>query len=79
MTLYPEPPEINLGATICTRLKKIYYADQPWDVQLTKAIAKRYTDLCAKTRIFYPELDNLAFLQAIIKYSDADITDALRD
>lgn len=67
---------IELGAVICSRLKKIYYPDTAW-VDCYKQIANDFTKLKTRARIFYGKVEDEALLKELCKYSDQDIRDGI--
>ncbi len=65
-------PEINLGATICERLRTIYHPDKPW-VDCYKEIAQKLTELKANSCKFYTDKTEIEILMELCKYNDQDL------
>jgi len=63
-------PEINLGAEICNRLKKLYYPEIEWGDGMSQVIAKLFTKLKTQARIFFPDCAEIELLQKICKFND---------
>lgn len=72
MTIEPRYPEINLGATICEKLKVIYFSETPWP-QCYKDVAKKFTELKIIMRKFYADRSELYMLKELAQYSSQDL------
>lgn len=78
--------QIDEGAKICDKLKKMYFPNASWPSCRDK-VADKFTQLKKATRNLYYisqredkriEFENeLKFLQALSKYSEQDIRDVL--
>lgn len=65
-------PEINLGATICEKLKQIYFSDKPW-IDCHKDVATKFTEMKRMMRKFYTDKTDREILKELIKYDTMDI------
>lgn len=68
-------PEINLGSTICTKLKQIYFPDEYW-AKCYKHVAQKFSELKRIMNKFYTEKTELEILRELQRYSEADIKEA---
>lgn len=66
--------EINLGATVCEKIKEIYFKDQAW-IGCYKNIVLKFTQLKEIMRKFYTDKTDKEILQELIKYNNKDIED----
>ena len=73
--MQPKYPEITVGELIINKLKDHFFKGDPWTPKLGAELSKRMTFFKHKTRIFYPELDEIGFLHKIAGYSQKDIAD----
>ena len=69
-------PQINIGATVCAKLKIIYYPDKPW-IECYRLVAGKFTELKNIARKFYAGKSEIEILQELAKYSNSDIIDAM--
>ncbi len=69
---------INLGSLICTRIKNLSYPGQPWDMTLSKEIAKKLTLMKQKARIYHPEVREDKLLEILnFRYNNEDLLELL--
>lgn len=70
----PTVMEINLGATICSTLKLMYFPEAEW-VTCYRAVGLKFTELKERMRKFDKTKDTIALLQELLKYSQQDLVD----
>lgn len=66
--------EITLGATICEKLKDIYFPDKKWP-DCHNDIVTKFGELKRIMRKFYTDKSDLDILKELIKYDNKDIED----
>jgi hypothetical protein len=67
--------EITLGATVCERLKGIYFKEIAWP-ECYRILSGKFSILKSIARKFYVDKNNIEVLNELIKYKDQDIIDA---
>jgi predicted nuclease of restriction endonuclease-like RecB superfamily len=67
-------PIITLGATVCEKLRDIYFSDKHWS-ECYKDVAQKFTFLKQIMRRFYTDKTDIDILKELIKYSNDDIVD----
>jgi len=71
-------PEITLGATICEKLKIIYFHNKSWQ-ECHGDVSKKFSDLKQRMRKFYTDKTDLEILKELIKYDTMDIEEIFND
>lgn len=66
--------EINLGAEVCSRIKRLRYDALPW-VDCYKQIADDFTRVKNNARVIYPGQLIIKILANIRSWSDTDLVD----
>jgi hypothetical protein len=64
--------EIEIGSRICSKLKRIYFIDEPW-VKSRDKVAIKFSTLKSKMKEFYSHLSAINILKELDKYSDKDL------
>jgi hypothetical protein len=67
--------EIVLGATVCQKIKDVYFSDKKWP-ECHGQISVKYSALKRIAEKFYADKDSMEIVQELVKYSDTDIRDA---
>ena len=65
---------MNLGQTVCEKLKAIYHIDTHWS-KCYQDVAERFTKLKRIARKFYADKSELEMLKEIARYPENDIKD----
>ncbi len=65
---------INLGATICEKIKEIYYPAKPW-VECHKDVSIKFSQLKKIAKTFYVDKTDKEVLMELVRYSPDDIKD----
>lgn len=68
--------EIELGAEICARIKKLLFPQDLW-VNVYKKVAAKFTEMKKKAIIYFPGLEKLELLKKIRGLMDRDFSEAL--
>lgn len=71
--------EGTFGASICSKIKEIYYGMEKWAPEIHADVTGKFCLLKAKARKFYPESSNLDFLRQLSMYPREAIREALED
>jgi hypothetical protein len=66
--------EVELGANICTRIKRIYFSGKPWH-ECCSDVSSKFNIFKAMMKKFYTEKSMIAILIEVQRYSDKDIQD----
>lgn len=70
--------EIDLGSTICKKIKNIYYPDQKWGDSY-KLVAQKFAELKKILKSYYFDDDKIEFLKKLTQYSQEDIRECLEN
>ena len=68
-------PEIEIRARLAVRIKAVFYPNSPWS-KVVMDVANRIIALRKMAKPFYPHMDEIAFLNTLINYSDQAMIDA---
>jgi len=68
--------EITLGASICEKIKHIYYP-VPWSMEVAREVAAKLTKVKAAAKLYFPEASEVDRLREVFKFSTDDIKDIL--
>ncbi len=66
-------PEIIAGEALASKLKDYFFFEEAWSPNLTFAVGRKMSELKRKARVFYPELDAIAFLHKLGSYTKKDM------
>ena len=72
-------PEIQAGEKLAKNLKEYFYQGEEWTPTLASKLGHMMTRVKHRTRIAYPEMDNVALLTHLGGYSKQDVEDALHE
>lgn len=69
-------PQINLGATVCEKLKTVYHSEKKW-IDCYKDVTTKFNKLKNEAKKFYVDKDDKEILQELGRFNHSDIIDAL--
>lgn len=75
MDKQPLSNEIRLAGEICTLLKKIYFLNDSWDVNLATKISKKLSHIKKNARNFFGEKSDAEILEILKGYKKEDFED----
>ena len=69
-------PEINLGESICRRIKQAYYPHVAWP-ECYQQVAKDFTELKKIARKFFSTEDEQGMLKQLTRFQEEDIAEMM--
>jgi hypothetical protein len=70
-------PELTIGATVASRIKQNYFADEPWSPKMADRIGAMLKLLKERSAPYYPDMDITGRLHKLTAYTRQDMDDAL--
>jgi len=67
----------GLGSTLCLRLQRIYFVDEPWISYYMKVVDK-FNELKTCAKRFYPHMDELKILETLQSYTDIELMEIIQ-
>lgn len=68
--------EINLGETVCRKLRAIYFSEIAWS-ECYRLVAQKFCELKVIARKFYADKNEIEMLMELSRYSSQDLQDMM--